>query len=106
MYRSRLKQIAAHLDEEIDSALRLTANAIAQGAQDRAPHDSGDLEASIHVEKTDDGYAVIAGNDKVFYGHLVEHGTSHSPPKPFLIPAAESERDNLGKRGKDALKDI
>jgi hypothetical protein len=36
---------------------------------------------------------VVAGDDDVFYGHMVEHGTTHSAPHPFRVPAAEEARD-------------
>ena len=26
---------------------------------------------------------------------MVEHGTSHSPPHPFLVPALEEEREQV-----------
>lgn len=107
MLRSRLDTIAASLDEEIDLAMRLAAEAIEAGAKSRVPVDSGDLRDSIHVVKQDEGsYSVIAGDSKVFYGHLVESGTTKTPPRPFLIPAAEAERDNIDSLVRRAFGDL
>ena len=107
MLHSRLKHIAATLDEQLDVAIRNTAEAIASGAQSRVPVDSGALRDSIHVDKVGDGsYAVIAGNTKAFYGHIIEHGSVRTPPRPFLVPAAEAERDNVDNRAHDALRDL
>jgi hypothetical protein len=40
---------------------------------------------------------VLAGDPKdpsfAFYGHMIEFGTSHSPPYPFLVPALEDEHE-------------
>jgi HK97 gp10 family phage protein len=107
MLRSRLNTIASHLDEELDSAMRIVAERIAQGAQDRVPVASGQLRDAIHVEKEEDAvYRVVAGDSDVFYGHLVEHGAVNQGPRPFLTPAAESVRDNIDELVRAALRDI
>jgi len=95
-YSSRIPQIALSLDERIDGALRIGAEGIASAAKSRAPVASGALRDSIHVDRIDEGaYAVIAGDDDVFYGHIVEGGGANTAPQPFLIPALEAERDNV-----------
>jgi len=95
---SRISLFAARIDHEIDQGVEQLANEIAADAKDRVPVASGALRDSIHVEKTPDGVKVVAGNDKVFYGHLVEFGTVHSGARPFLIPAAEGKRPSLRTR--------
>lgn len=106
MLKSRLPQIARSLDEQITPALRIAAEAIEAGAKDRVPVASGDLRNAIHTEKIDDGYRVVAGDSDVFYGHLVEHGTTRTPPRPFLLPAAEAVRDNVDDLIRAALRDL
>jgi HK97 gp10 family phage protein len=107
MLRSRLDRIARSLDEEIDPAMRHVAERVAQGAQARVPVDSGALRNAIHVERQDEGaYRVVAGDGDVFYGHIVEHGSVRVPPRPFLLPAAESVRDNIDELVRAALKDL
>jgi HK97 gp10 family phage protein len=103
---SRLPMIAAELGPEVESALEKVAETVAESAQEKVPVESGDLRDAIHVEKQDDGYSVVAGNERVFYGHLVEHGTTHSPPRPFLIPAAEESLGTAEKLVENALEDL
>ncbi len=38
---------------------------------------------------------VIGPTDRAFYGSLVEFGTQHSPPKPFMRPAWDSGKGGL-----------
>jgi HK97 gp10 family phage protein len=91
--KSRLPMITAQLRPRVSAAVKEAAETIAVGAKERVHVDSGDLRDSIHVERTGAAeYSVIAGDENVFYGHLEEFGTSHSPPHPFLVPAAEAGR--------------
>ena len=102
---SRLGAIAAELPARVDAALVQGANLVAEDAERRlAPHrHSGELEEQVHVDdQKRAGVYVTAGDPKdpsfAFWGHMLEHGTSHSPPYPFLVPALEanqSEVENL-----------
>jgi HK97 gp10 family phage protein len=93
---NRFPQIIAKLAGNSEAVVRLSAEQIARSAQDRVPRDTGALHDSIHTEDTDEGTYVVAGGDEgVFYGHMIEFGTVDSPAHPFLIPAAEAERDFL-----------
>lgn len=106
-YDSRLPLIISRLDEQIDEAARLTANAIASDAKSRVPVAGGSLRDSIHVDKEGEGsYYVVAGDSDVFYGHLVENGTTKMPPRPFLVPAAEAEKQHIDENGRRALSDL
>jgi HK97 gp10 family phage protein len=99
MLRSRLPQIAVRLDEALGEALEDVAAAIVDGAKARVPVNTGALRDAIHWERTDDeSVRVVAGDGKVYYGHMVENGTVNQPPRPFLVPAAEAERHQLPKR--------
>lgn len=107
MLRSRLKTIARSLDEEIDPAIRLAAEAIEAAAKDRVPVATGALQNAIHVDKVAEGsYAVVAGDHDAFYGHIVEHGGTKTPAHPFLIPALEAERDNVDTLVRNAYRDL
>lgn len=95
-YDTRIPAITATLDERIEVALKAGAEQIEQDAKSRAPVDSGRLRDSIHADRTGNlEYSVIAGGDGVFYGHLVEFGTSKTPARPFLIPAGEAKRESV-----------
>jgi HK97 gp10 family phage protein len=96
--RSRLPKIAAELALKIDGVAEAGAEIIAQKAKDRVPVGSGQvhLRDRIHVERAEGtGWYVIAGDNKAWYGHLVEHGTRSASPHPFLIPAAEESRKDI-----------
>jgi HK97 gp10 family phage protein len=112
-YTSRIPQIAAALPSVIDAALRQGAELIADDAETRlAPHKlSGELEREIHVDdKQRDGIYVVAGDPSdpsfAFYGHMLEFGTSHSAPRPFLVPAFEANRDNVVSLATAAVKGL
>lgn len=90
---SRFPQISRELRPRVAAATKLGAEAIAQEAKNRVPVRNGTLRDAIHVEfKGDADWAVVAGNSKAFYGHMVEHGTTRAPAHPFLIPAFEARR--------------
>ena len=97
--RSNLPEIAAKLDAEVKAAAAAAAELVAERAKERAPYDpagSGEhLRDAIHTQQTADGTLVVAGDKDVFYGHMVEHGTSHSAPHPFLVPALEESRGEI-----------
>lgn len=96
MLKSRIPMIAAGLPVLVDRAVEEAADKIVESAKvrvpDRAPVGEG-LIAAIHTERRGVGErAVVAGDGDHWYGHLVEYGTTHSAPKPFLVPAAEETR--------------
>lgn len=118
---NRLPEIIAELPVAVRAALVQGAQRVAQSAKDRVPEDTGDLERAIHVEIAEDptdaavlsgravlegGVYVVAGDDKVFYGHMVEHGTTHSPPHPFLVPALEENRAAIQEEIAAALRKV
>lgn len=90
---SRIPEIIANLQGRLDAGMEVGAKIIEGRARDRVPVRHGWLREAIHTDRGEGGYRVIAGDDRAFYGHLVEFGTTHSPPEPFLIPAFEESRD-------------
>jgi HK97 gp10 family phage protein len=95
MLKNRFPQIIASLNPKVNAALRVGAEVVEQAAKERVPVQSGDLRDAIHVEDGDDGVYVVAGGGDVFYGHMVEFGTSHTSPRPFMVPAVEENRDTV-----------
>jgi HK97 gp10 family phage protein len=97
MYQSRLPRIVADLNPKVDAICAGGANLIKDGAKNRVPVRTSRLHDAIHVEHDDGGseWAVVAGNDEVFYGHIVEHGSTHTPAHPFMIPALEESRNAI-----------
>ncbi len=92
---SRLPGIAAGLQPKVSQAVKKGAQLIAEDAGERVsrgpdPHHIGD---DIHVQRSGPAeYAVVAGREETFYGHILEHGSVKMAPRPFLVPAAD---DNL-----------
>jgi HK97 gp10 family phage protein len=96
MLTSRLPEIAAQLAPRVDAALGEGVELVAQYARYRVPVDEGDLRDAIEPgrERMLSHY-VAAGNKEVFYGHIVENGSTKQPPRPFLVPALEDARDEI-----------
>ncbi len=93
--KSRFPEIMADLRPKVGAAVKQGADAVAASAAQKVPDPSPvaqGLIAAIHVEREDVAeYSVVAGDNEIFYGHFVEHGTSHSAPHPFLVPALEEQ---------------
>lgn len=104
-YTSNLDEFADHLFDALDTAAREIAETVEDKAKARVPVGTGRLRDAIHVERIDKGeYSVVAGDSHVFYGHVVEHGDSNTPPRPFLVPALEESRDMIKTKVVDAIR--
>lgn len=98
--KSRLDGIALELQPKVSAAAKAGAEIVAEAAAANLIAGghvlSEDLANEVHVERAGPGeYAVVAGGDDAFYGHMVEGGTDHSPPYPFLMPALEENQDTV-----------
>lgn len=90
----------------MSTAVKEAAGVVAERAKHRVPVGAPDvhLRDAIHVEREGPaGYYVVAGDNDAWYGHLVEHGTSHSAPRPFLVPSLEESRDDAVEFVRTAL---
>lgn len=102
---SRIPRIAAELRPRVAAATKIGAELIEKEAKSRAPVSTGRLRDAIHTEfKGDADWNVVAGNSQVFYGHMVEHGTTRAPAHPFLIPAFEARRNEVLRAIRLALR--
>ena len=106
--RSRFPRIQVELEAVVEAAVKRGAEHVAARARDRAPvgEPTVHLRDAIHVERDAAGYSVVAGDTEVFYGHMVEHGTSHSAPRPFLVPALMESEGEILALLKLALRDL
>lgn len=119
--KSRLAEIAAELVPIAKEGTKEIADSIAEGARERAPFETGALKEAIHVEFEGGGHlgedleavgdwSVVAGDTRgdkeVFYGHIVEHGSVHAAPHPFLVPAAEAEIPSIWAKMAARLKNL
>jgi HK97 gp10 family phage protein len=93
--KSRIPQITREMIPAVAVALRAGAQIVANEASDRAPRGGGEhhIADDIHVERDEQlDFKVIAGREDTFYGHILEHGSVHAAPRPFLVPALEAKR--------------
>ncbi len=89
------------------TAVRQTTKGIAAGAQKRAPRDTNHLaDESISIERIDEHTAFVlvqtADDTHEEYSRHVELGTVKAAAQPFLIPAAEAERQPFVRRVRTA----
>ena len=106
MLTSRIPEIILELDLRMQEGVENGARTVADQAKTRVPVDTGRLRDAIHTEPEHLDAYVIAGNEDVWYGHLVEHGTSKTPPRPFLVPSLEENRTGIVKDVRDRLKEL
>jgi HK97 gp10 family phage protein len=104
MLKSRFPAIAAELDVLAREGLKAGIGIVAERAQERVPVETGELRDAIHTASEPEGEYVVAGDSHAFYGHLVEHGTTYTPPRPFLVPALEESRKEVLTLVKAALR--
>lgn len=110
-YKSRIPRVASALEIAVDAALVEGANRVKDDAERRlAPHrHTGELERQLRVDdRKKAGIYVVAGDPKdpnfAFWGMLLEHGTAHSAPAPFLVPALEENRAGIVTLAEAAIK--
>jgi HK97 gp10 family phage protein len=105
MLTSRIPKITAAMLPAVDAALEVGAEVVVAAAKGRVPVRTGDLRDAIHADKETPGL-VIAGNDDVFYAHIVEHGGVNTDPHPFLVPALEERSAEVVSGVRAAIKRI
>lgn len=86
-----LPAIMHDLAPGVRAANLASARRIAARAEASAPRLSGDLAESVRAESGPgtDARAVVGD----WKAHLIEFGTVRHAAQPFLVPAAEAERD-------------
>ena len=104
--KSRIPAIAAELEPHVRTALEVGGEYVSARAKERVAYGNRDphLRDAIHTSSEPEGVYVIAGDSETFYGHMVEHGTSHSAPQPFLVPALEESKKAVLGMVQTALK--
>lgn len=107
MLRSRLPRIPAEIEARLEAATAQTAQRVAEAARGKVPVATGTLRDAIHLEPNEHGGVfVVAGNTEAFYGHLVEYGTAFTEARPFLLPAAEENRQEHAKNARQRLRGL
>lgn len=106
MLTSDIPRIITNMVRFPDDVADDAADLIIAAAKDKVPVVSGKLRDAIHADEEPEGVYVVAGNNVAWYGALVEYGTSHSAPRPFLIPAFEENVDEIQHRSRFRLRVI
>lgn len=93
---NKLPEIQLRLNsEEFNLVLAAATETVAEAARANAPVETGALRESIEVKPIPDTNDV--GVFMAWYGPFVEHGTVNAPPRPFLVPAAESRKEAVAE---------
>lgn len=119
-FRAFLKANEERIKAEMLKAQDGNAKQFAREVRRRTPVDQGDLKRSIKVtgpgERTPaysrggaqtvppDTVMVTAGNEKVRYGHIVEHGSKKMSGRKFWWPTLKTLRQKFRNRNKAALR--
>lgn len=96
--KSRLPMIAAELRPRVSEAVKWGCERVAEDAAANVPIGPPEIHLAerIHVERRGPAeYAVVAGDEEAFYGHILEFGGVNHSPHPFLIPALEGRKDDF-----------
>lgn len=115
-----MRAIPQAVREAVKPAIVSSAVNVAVTQRTLAPKETGALKDSITVTnpgETTPPYSqpggsriageleaiVTAGNEKVRYAHLVEHGTTKAPAQPFFWPGFRLTRKRAATRIKSAI---
>lgn len=108
--KSRIPGIVVELALKLDAVGRSTAESIADGARARVPVGAPNVHLKDAIRVKDGQgvgeFQVLAGDGDTFYGHIVENGSVHAAPRPFLVPAAEEARQRVNTIARAALRDL
>lgn len=116
----RLKAIPVAVKKAVAPALEQSGKELVATMRNLAPEDTGDLKHSIKYTMPGDAtppysqpggstvagenqVLITAGNTDVRYPHLVEYGTTDTPPQPYFWPAYRLKKKKLGNRIKRAI---
>lgn len=109
VYTSDLPRLMREFERQAEAATRRTAERVADRARANVPADRGFVKETIDARPADGGYEVVAGGKgrgrqgRGFYAHILEFGGAGEAPRPFLVPAAEAEQDDLVRGIRGAL---
>ena len=92
---ARLERMKERLYRGAEETVAEAAQAVCAEAAARAPVETGRLRGSIHASA--EGLTAAVRCDCP-YGAAVELGTSRQSARPFMQPAAETERAELARR--------
>ncbi len=112
---NKLQQIGTNISRLENKALKNAAEPVLEDAKatnafnDRSGRLRKGLKISNVKNKEGTKYILVgvdkSDNSKIFYGKLLEFGTSKMSARPFLQPAYEKNKDNIQKTIAETLKE-
>lgn len=104
--RATLKGLPGTVRKAAQDAIADSAQAIKADGRAGSRVDTAHLRDGVAIRRDADGLGARIGvfDDDLYYGQFQEFGTSSIPAKPFMTPAAESERRRLPGRIERAIK--
>lgn len=96
-----IDKLLAQMGDNVDRAVRETANEVRNVAANLAPVDTGDLRDSLEAIKVVNGVYWV--QDGVEYGIYQELGTYKMAAQPFLVPAIEQAEATLTAKLQEQL---
>ena len=95
-----LKELPNNLARNgLRGGVRAAAKLLQKSAKDNAPVDDGDLRDGIIIKedrRAPESVSMQVGTRKgIRHAHLVEFGTVHMKPQPFLRPAFDENVENI-----------
>jgi hypothetical protein len=105
----RLERIPERVKEAVDRQLQQEAADLAAAVQRAAPVETGELVASIRVDKNprrDLSYQIVVGGPaplSVEFGHRAANGV-HVPARPFAYPTARARKSAVRRRVRATAK--
>ena len=117
--QERLKNLPDRVSKEVLKDMLVSATRPLVGAMRAGvPKNSGDLadsitasfrlssrQASMHKQFDKDDVEIFVGPGPLPYAHIVEFGSKHQQPKPYVRPAWDSGKGALLESAKSALTD-
>lgn len=101
-FAARLRKMASAVEAEAEIALRQAAERAAAEARACAPVDRGTLRAGIRMDGAGRMEARVVSAAP--HAAMVEYGTSRTPPRPYMLPAAEAARQEMTKAAQAGLR--
>lgn len=96
--RRTMTKIAANIRNDIRAGAERKSGTLRRAVVSKRQRGTRDqIEAAVHITKGN------AAKHDAFYWHMVEFGTAHSDPKPFIVPAIERARATYRKDLGDEL---
>lgn len=92
----RFNEIKRKFPEHLDNVLREGAERVKVSADARKPS-----KVPSSIKQEGNGFAVLFGSRRFFFGPFIEFGTVFQPARPFALPAAEAAFPGIKSRLKN-----